>query len=616
MLGTEWQDFGSYRLRYGAGDITFTVSARLIGQDIANNRSLVQREWWYVVNNGGYIQSYNTQHYLTGIGWTDAAYWDSGTSSNYVVLLDKQEWISHNDDGTGSFSCWGATWCGGIGVETGWVGQDNITLPTIARASLPSVSPNPIILSQTNNELTVNTNPKADSFIHELFIELGSYSEQKTAIADSTTFSIPKTVLASFADNSTTLEGSVTCNTYKDSITQSNYIGQRQVLFTAQIDVSQEHPSITSVTLTDTNLNSAAIEAQGSYIKYATNLSASIALGVTGSYTELASAVVQCGTKQQTYALSGTSQTIVFTYEKLDADALIVTVYDKRGTVATQTKTWTLIPYRDITVTGSVDRISETGNTISFSLSGACFGGSFGNATNAVTVSYKYKLHNASTWTDGSQTFTFTPSGSGETTYEYTNTISGFDYDKQYELRFTVTDLFTTATTRDLGLTTGIPVWGHGPDFFAIYGNLFLHDRESPNNYWTLSSARNLVSELDALKMNVYSDTQNSSSTTSDFNATFQKTVNGTGFLIVSVSCISDTYNSYGSQSAKVYLNNTVISASASRCPSNATAELGESAVACIAVNNGDVVKATASITKYGTRKAYFSCLAIGCTLN
>lgn len=405
-------------------------------------------------------------------------------------------------------------------------------LDTIPRASLPSVSPNPITLSQATNTLTVATNRKSSSFTHSVTCAIGSYTSTQTGVTDSTTFDIPKTVINDFTATSKTLDGTITCVTYNGS----TQIGTKEVTFTAQVDETQEHPSITSVTLTDTNPNSAAIEAQGSYIKYATNLSASIALGVTGSYTQLASAVVQCGTKQQTYALSGTSQTIVFTYDKLDADALIITVYDKRGITATRTETWTLIPYRDITVTGSVDRMSETGNTISFSLSGACFGGSFGSATNSVTVTYKYKLHNASTWTDGSETFAFTPSGSGETTYTYSNTLTGFAYDQQFDFQFTVTDMFTDATTRVLVLTVGIPVYGNGEDFFSVYGKSYLHfDRDNPSKFWDLKEGLDAILEYHA-QTNLITFT---GSTTTENGVTF--TVNEDGSVKASGTPTEDT---------------------------------------------------------------------------
>lgn len=489
-LSREWKKLNTYGFDTPGFEGSFILWAKILETDVTNNRDKVTYDWDIDVTYG-WQTSYDAQDYVTGAGWNEATYREYRSDA---TLRSGTVWINHNDDGTGSGSCSGRTRMGGMGFDTGWVSA-SFTLPTIPRASLPSVSPNPITLSQTTNVLTVTTNRKSTSFTHDITCTIGSYTETKTGITDDTTFDIPKTVLSDFVATSKTLDGTITCVTYNGS----TQIGTKEVTFTAQIDEAQEHPSITSVTLTDTNPNSAAIEAQGSYIKYATNLSASIVLGVTGSYTQLASAVVQCGTKQQTYALSGTSQTIAFTYEKLDADALIITVYDKRGTTATQTKTWTLIPYRDITVTGSVDRMSETGNTISFSLSGACFGGSFGSATNTVTVSYKYKLHNASTWTDGSQTFTFTPSGSGETTYTYSNTLTGFAYDQQFDFVFTVTDMFTEATTRVLVLTVGIPVYGNGEDFFSVYGKSYLHfDRDNPSVFWDLKEGLDAILQYHA----------------------------------------------------------------------------------------------------------------------
>lgn len=490
QLSTSWTKLNTYTVDTYGFKGEFALWAKISETDVANNRTKVSYDWDFTLTYG-WQTSYDAQDYVTGAGWNEATYREYSSSG---TLRSGSEWINHADDGTGSGTGYGRTRMGGMNFDTDWV-AGSFTLPTIARASLPSVSPNPITLSANTNPLTVATNRKSASFTHDVTCTIGTFTATNSGVGESTSFDIPKTVISDFSATSKTLEGTITCVTKNGATT----IGTKTVTFTAQVDETQEHPSITSVTLTDTNPNSAAIEAQGSYIKYATNLSASIVLGVTGSYTELASAVVQCGTKQQTYALSGTSQTITFTYDKLDADALIVTVYDKRGTTATQTETWTLIPYRDITVTGSVDRMSETGNTISFSLSGACFGGSFGSATNTVTVSYKYKLHNASVWTDGSQTFTFTPSGSGETTYSYSNTLSGFAYDQQYDITFTVTDMFTSATTRPLVLTVGIPVYGNGEDFFSVYGKSYLHfDRDNPNKFWNLKEGLDAILEYHA----------------------------------------------------------------------------------------------------------------------
>lgn len=529
-VGNSWTQLAYWEEATGYG---YLAQLRLIAystQDIGSNRSTIHWRWQKSVT-GGSVYWNDSHNYSVSCG--TSASWNfalgSQSSTAWTNVGDENTTtVTHNSDGTRSvgWSCAGYKYWSY--VEAG----GTIELPTIPRTSVPTVSPNPITLSENTNTLTVATNRKSTSFTHDITCTIGSFTETKTGITDDTTFDIPKTVLSDFVATSKTLEGTITCVTKNGSTN----IGTKTATFTAQIDETQEHPNITSVTLTDTNPNSAAIEAQGSYIKYATNLSASIALGVTGSYTELASAVVQCGTKQQTYALSGTSQTITFTYEKLDADALIITVYDKRGITATQTKTWTLIPYRDITVTGSVDRMSETGNIISFSLNGACFGGSFGSATNTVTVSYKYKLHNASTWSDGLQTFTFTPSGSGETTYTYSNNISGFSYDQQYDIMFTVTDMFTSATTRPLVLTVGIPVYGNGEDFFAVYGKSFLHfDRDNPNKFWDLKDGLDAILEYHA-QTNLLTVT---ASTTTDNGVTF--TVNEDGSVKVTGTPTEDT---------------------------------------------------------------------------
>jgi hypothetical protein len=599
-------------------------------QNITTNSSTVYFKLQKRVT-GGSAYNYNTLDFaISGTGakgdghnatqeWTFGSV--SSTSWTDVGGDDSDMYwsnIRHNDDGTLSLT---ATASGDRIFNGTFNTSISIELPTIARASIPTISPNPITISASTNALTVTTNRKSTSFTHSVTCAIGSYSSTQTGITDTATFDVPNSILSDFVATSKTLEGTITCVTYNSSTN----IGTKTATFTAQIDETQEHPNITSVTLTDTNPNSAAIEAQGSYIKNATNLSASIVLGVTGSHTELASAVVQCGTKQQTYALSGTSQTITFTYEKLDADALIVTVYDKRGTTATQTKTWTLIPYRDITVTGAINRTSETGNTISFSLSGACFGGSFGAVANSVTVTYKYKLHTASTWTDGSQSFTFTPSGTGETTYTYSNTISGFDYDKQYDLQFIVTDMFTSANTGEIVLTTGVPVYGNGADFFSIYGNVHIHDHDDPSQYWTLSPSNNLANAITAvnssLEMHNY-DWTGSWSNGSSVSRIYE--VSGKGLVIINAYVQSSTTSDTGQCTAQINLYNSsnadqgTLSRSGNRVSSSSDHQIAANAATQYyfdGESNINRLRCYLYCTKNGTNSWRIQVTTVGCTL-
>jgi hypothetical protein len=555
-LGYEWQDFGSYRLRHGSGDITFTVSAILIEQDVVNNRSKVRREWWYVVNDGGWMASDNTQHYLTGNGWTSSAYWNSGTSSSYVVLLDRTDWISHNDDGTGSFSCWGATWLGGLGVETGWVGQDGITLPTIARASKPTASPNPCVLWQGGQTLTVNTNRKSSAFKHTIRVQCGSWSWTSTARSVDTSVSvpIPYTVGAQIPSTSKTATATVTCTTYNGT----TQIGSAQTCsVTIQINATQDHANIGTITVQDINSRTSSIVGAETFIYGISTLQATIPLTVSGDYTELASAVVTCGTRSQTYSLSGTSQTITFTFDRVDYNSLTVKVTDKRGNSVSKTKTYTLMAYQPETVTGTVGRVTATGSTAVGQVSGIAYGGNYGQASNSLTVTYKYKEHDSSTWTDSAYTATLTLN-EGQQTYTHAITLlEAFDYQKQYDIQFIVNDLFNTATYT-AQLMQGLPILSWDETEVDVWGDFHIHNREKPEIYQNVMEGFDMVFQYHANK-NLLMITASTS------------TVNGITFTVNSDGTITanGTASGYASFTIGTFRATENISYVCNGCPTN-----------------------------------------------
>lgn len=468
---------------------------------VSDNTSKVTASLWYKRTNtyGGSTDDWGNPFWILIDGtWYNigSGFSIPGYDNSWHKVGEASKSITHSNDGSKSITigCQHNTSGSLFNCDESWT----VALDTIPRASVPTIAPSTLLLSEAQNTITVNTNRKSSSFTHNMRLEVGDQRYYADGVGESTTFDIPYTDISEFSSTSPTLTGYLYCTTYNGSTP----IGDTQrTSFTLSIDTSKEHPNVGTITLTDTNSASAAIETSGTFIKNASNLRAVISLSAVGSYTQLASAVVQCGNTQQTYALSGTSKTITFNYNKLDANSLIVTVYDKRGTSRTSTRNWTLVPYRDLTVTGSVDRTSETGSTITFSLQGDCFAGSFGNTTNTITVDYKWKLSSDTDYTTVANAFTFTPSGSGETTFTYSNTLTGFDYDKQYNLIFTVKDMFTSATTRVLTLTVGIPVWAYGKDWFGVYGSQYLHfDRDNPNYYYSLPESFNGVQYYDGIK--------------------------------------------------------------------------------------------------------------------
>lgn len=627
-VGSSWVEIEWWGdTSYGDYQARWRVLARST-QNITNNTSAIYFKLQKRVTGGSAYNYDSLDFTIEGTGAKSDSHsahqsWSFGSvsSTDWTDVggdTDDMYWsnVKHNDDGTLTLTAnaFGDRWNGGT-FDT----DISITLPTIARASVPSVTPNPITLSNSTNTITVNTNRKSSSFVHSVTVTIGSFTQNKQNITTSTTFDIPQSVLADFAANSKTLSGTVACTTFNGSTN----IGTKWATFSAQIDTSQEHPNIGTVTITDTNAYTSAIEASGSYIRKASDLVVTIPLTASGSYTELASASVACGNVTQNYVLSGTSQTITFEYDKIDTNGLTITVTDKRGTTATTTKSWNLVPYIDLTVSGAVRRTTETGNTISFKLSGQCFAGSFGSATNEITVSYKYKLHSASAYTDGSS-WTFTPSGDGETTYEYTNTTSGFDYDQQYDIIFTVQDLFTSASTEALIITKGIPVYGNGEDFVAIYGDLHIHDKDDPNLFWTLTQANDLAQGITDLQNQLAFSNESATGTFTNSNATKTYKVEGKGVVICNVWARSSNANDTGSIEAWVRLlnqsNATVanLAYSGNRLTAASTFQNGANASTAYyfdGVSTNNRLQFYVSCSKSNTTNWRLQITAIGCTV-
>ena len=469
----------------------FSLWGKIIGsQDVANNRTKVAFDWDVNVTYG-YASSYDAQDYVTGAGWNEATYRTYSSSSGN--LRHGEVWINHNNDGTGSGSATGRTRMGGIGVDTGDISA-SFTLPTIPRASVPSASPNPLTIGSSGATVTINTNRKA-SFTHTLTLTCGSWTSTQTGIGVSTTFDIPYSVIGQFADNSKTATCTITCVTYNGSTN----IGTKTSTLTLQTDTSVDHPNIGTITVEDTNERTSAIVGADTFIYGISTLQATIPLTVSGSYTQLASAVVTCGTRSQTYTLSGTSQTITFTFNKVDYNSLTVTVYDKRGNSVSKTRTYTLMPYQPVTVTAEARRTTATGNTAVGQIQGIAYGGNYGNASNSLTISYKFKLHDATTWTDGSQTYTKSLSDGQQSYSEAITFADEFDYQYQYDIQIIVNDLFNTATYT-VQLMQGLPILSWDETEVDVWGDLHIHKREKPEVFQNVMEGFDMVFKYHADK--------------------------------------------------------------------------------------------------------------------
>ena len=221
---------------------------------------------------------------------------------------------------------------------------------------------------------------------------------------------------------------------------------------------------------------------------------ATINVGVVGDYTELSLVNIRCGSKTQQFNVSGTSQTVVFEFDKVNGADMDIVVIDKRGNSRGRKETWTLIPYQALTATATVSRPSATGSVGVGTLTGMAYGGSFGATQNSLDITVDFKKHDDPDYDpQGTETYTLALPQSGYNPYTDSFTFQyQMDYQYQYDIRFTVSDLFSTAVYT-AQMMQGLPILSWDENEVDVFGDLHIHDRQNPYSY------QNVVAGFDTL---------------------------------------------------------------------------------------------------------------------
>jgi len=399
--------------------------------------------------------------------------------------------ISHNADGSKKISI-GGSHTGSISpYYLNFTTSETVTLTSIPRASKPKASKSSLVLDGTDS-VVISTNRASSSFTHTITVAIDGFSHVENNVGESYTFKPTPAYWMPYM-TSAEMTATVTCSTYSGS----TQIGSDQTCtFKIKVDQSQYAPVITSVTLSDTNTATAAVEADNTFINGVSNLRAVVVLGVTDSnYVSLASAVINADQQEITeYALSGTTATITFTCEEIEAAHLSIEVTDHRGAKVSQTINLSIIPYQPLSIR-SVSSIranssgdpSETGAYLSYEITVTAFEGTFGGQHNYLNLKYKYrKAGTEASYTTGENIAAHTSSRDGVVTnYTFTGmTGEEFDASYQYDLVFMISDMFSSAEYV-LIVHEGLPVFAWGRTHFDVYGEHHVHDRSDPWNYLT-----------------------------------------------------------------------------------------------------------------------------------
>ena len=433
----------------------------------ANNHSGTTRGSLTVTANGTTVYTRTKQGFATDLAVTasnyttqySTAYNNSNDKHFLTILTDNADTeaaaygectINHNADGTASVTlAWSAdcTFADCIKMATG---SATISLPTIPRATTPSVG-----TLTMGSAGTIKLNPAASSFTHTLRYEVGSASGTIVTKTSNTSVSwTPALTLANQAPNTTKAVGTLYCDTYSGS----TLVGTKSVSITLNIPSSV----VPSATYTLTDSNTAIATKFSAFIQSKSKVQ--VAITATGAYGSTISSV--------TTTINGTTYTgTSFTTESLTgsgSQSISITVKDSRARTKTVTGTFTVLAYKPPQITeltayrcNSSGVASHTGTYVSLKVTVAI---TALNNNNDSTIKAQQKrktatsYSNMKTWS-GSYTLTgtYVVGGSLSNQYAYDIRLAATDY---FETVYAYADLATADTilsirNNGLGLAIG-----------------------------------------------------------------------------------------------------------------------------------------------------------------
>lgn len=252
--------------------------------------------------------------------------------------------VTHNDDGNLLGFAWAdfqkgsttSSWA----CNSGAVGTDTTALTTIARASVPTITPNTFNIGDT---ITINTNRKSTAFTHTVTLYFGNYSYQiATGVTDKCTLdtSTIANELYQQIPNASVGEGNITVQTYNGS----TLIGSKYSLFYAH--VVNSNPTFNQAYL-DTNSTTTAITNNNQQIiRNNSTLQINITNAEAKNYATLSSATTEINGQTYTATFSGSSATFnigaINVSENITA---VVSVVDSRGITTNKNLTITVLDW-------------------------------------------------------------------------------------------------------------------------------------------------------------------------------------------------------------------------------------------------------------------------------
>ena len=399
---------------------------------IDSNTSVVK--WWVQVgrSNTGYTTT-RTFSYSVNIGGNTASGSQKATVTHDPVTIGSGSFsVSHASDGTGSCSC-AAT----VSSDSG-TGYPSLTLSltTIPRASTATVPT--FTLGQAG---TITIDRKSSSFTHTITFGYGKASgtiAEKTS-ATSVSYTFPESY-AEYSGASTYGVGWVKVATYSGN----TEIGANSYTLRCNIPDTMT-PSVTGVTITDTNTDVPAVVGDGVFVENKSTLKVAVtAEGSNGSW--ISSRIVNAG--GVSYSV-GSDDTVTLPALSGTSVPVTITVIDSRGRSASVVQTVTQLAYQTPQlVSFNADRCDEDGtakNDGNYVVAKFSYSISELNGKNAKSALVQYKRRSADSWTD----LMDVTNGYAVTDGSAVSTIQ-VSADYQWDIRFCLKDSFADVDVDNL----------------------------------------------------------------------------------------------------------------------------------------------------------------------
>lgn len=340
----------------------------------------------------------------------------------------------------------------------------NVSVKATAQVLASSIGATDANIGSTS---TITVTKYNSSYYHSIQYKFGSLSGYITSSGGtqstevkfsnaSVAFRIPTSFYAEIP-NAKTGKCTITCRTYSSS-------GSTSVLgnaTTCTITLTATGAPDVSGTVVDTNSTTVALTGSNSkLIRYKSTATATISASAKNS-SSIVSKFINGST------ISGDTKV----YNNCSETSFVFKAVDSRGYSTSITKTPTVIAYIQLTINPVLLRPTPTGSNITMSFSGDFYRGSFGAATNTLTIRYRYKESGGSygAW----KTVESTKIVFGSRSYTSSETFAlddEFNYQKEYQFQVQAVDGTSeyplSTVTKNITVPRGIPVFDWGENDF------------------------------------------------------------------------------------------------------------------------------------------------------